>query len=347
VAPGARALAILLGTVLTVAALRLGRPVLVPLAAGAFLATLGQPLRHRLARAIPDWAALTVTALVLVGVVLAFLAALGWSLAEIGRELGDRRDALRDAADRARAWAAQRGIPVPGGEGGASSGGAPGGAAGAVARGLGALGGTLAELGLALAIAVLALAEARVLRKRLAHALSERTGRETLATIDESAQAFRRYVWVKSLTSLLTGVCSGLLALAFGLPLAWVWGFLAFLLEYVPTVGSLLAVVPPTLMAAAQAAGDGGGFGRVGLVFAAFGALQITLGNVIDPKLEGRLMALSPLGVLVAIVFWGWLWGAIGALLAVPLTVALAIAARHVPGMRGVATVLAGDGVDE
>jgi predicted PurR-regulated permease PerM len=125
-----------------------------------------------------------------------------------------------------------------------------------------------------------------------------------------------------------------------------VWGFLAFLLEYVPTIGSLLAVVPPTLMAVAQAAGDGGGFGRVGLVFAAFGALQITLGNVIDPKLEGRLMALSPLGVLVAIVFWGWLWGAIGALLAVPLTVALAIAARHVPGMRGVATVLAGDGVD-
>ncbi|MDF1505916.1 AI-2E family transporter, partial [Roseisolibacter sp. H3M3-2] len=223
----------------------------------------------------------------------------------------------------------------------------PDGLAGAVARGLGALGGTLAELGLALAIAILALAEATELRRRVERALADRTARETMAAVDESAQAFRRYVWVKTLTSLLTGLCSGLLALAFGLPLAWVWGFLAFLLEYVPTVGSFLAVFPPTLMAAAQAAGDGGDPGRVGLVFAAFGALQLVLGNIVDPKLEGRLMALSPLGVLVSIVFWGWLWGALGALLAVPLTVALAIAARHVPGMGGVATILAGDGVED
>jgi predicted PurR-regulated permease PerM len=348
-AAAARSLAVLLGVVLAVAALRLGRPVLVPLATGAFLATLGQPLRMRLARAVPDWLALTVTALMLVLGVLGFLAALGWSLAEIGRELAERREALSAAAERARAWATQRGLPVPGGAaGGGGSSGAPSGVAGAVGRGLGALGGTLAEVGLALAVAVLALAEARELRRRVERALAPRTARETMAAVDESSHAFRRYVWVKTLTSLLTGVCSGLLALAFGLPLALVWGFLAFLLEYVPTIGSLLAVFPPTLMAAADALGGegGGGAARVGLVFASFGALQLVLGNIVDPKLEGRLMALSPLGVLVSIVFWGWLWGAIGALLAVPLTVALAIVARHVPGMGGVATVLAGDGAD-
>ncbi len=344
-----RALATLLGVVLAVAALKVGRPVLAPLVAGIFLAMLAQPLRARLARALPDWLALTIAGLALVAGVVAFLAALGWALSEVGRELADRREALSAAADRARAWAAQQGIPMSGGGGGqgraagGASGGA-GGAAGMVGRALSALGSALAELGLALAVAVLAMAEEGELRKRFRRALSNGSAQRTLAIVDESAQAFRRYVWVKTLTSILTGVASSLLALAFGLPLAWVWGFFAFLLEYVPTIGSLLAVVPPTLMALAESAGGaGGGMGRVGGVFLAFGALQIILGNVVDPKLEGRLMQLSPLGVLVSIVFWGWLWGALGALLAVPLTVAIAIAARHVPGAGGVATVLAGD----
>jgi AI-2 transport protein TqsA len=75
--------------------------------------------------------------------------------------------------------------------------------------------------------------------------------------------------------------------------------------------------------------------------------MQIILGNVIDPKIEGRLMSISPFGVLLSIVFWGWMWGAVGALLAVPLTVAVVIVCRHVPGARGFATVVAGDGVED
>ncbi|MGZ8414692.1 MAG: AI-2E family transporter [Gemmatirosa sp.] len=350
-AAAGRALAILLGVVLAVTALKVGRPVLAPLAAGIFLAMLAHPLRARLARGLPDWLAMTLTGLALLTGVLAFLAALGWSVAEVGRELADRREALSAAADRARTWAAAQGLPAGGAAQGRAGGGSSGSASGSVGpigRALAILGSALGELLLALGVAVLALAEEAELRRRFQQALSDGSAQRTLAIVDESAQAFRRYVWVKSLTSLLTGLASGLLALAFGLPLAWVWGFLAFLLEYVPTVGSLLAVVPPTLMALAESAGgEGGGMGRVAGVFAAFAALQIILGNVIDPKLEGRLMKLSPLGVLVSIVFWGWLWGALGALLAVPLTVAIAIAARHVPGAHGVATVLAGDGVDD
>ncbi|GLC24803.1 AI-2E family transporter [Roseisolibacter agri] len=346
--PRWRPLAILLGVVLAVTALKVGRPVLAPLAAGIFLAMLAHPLRVRLARVVPDWLALTLTGLALLAGVAAFLAALGWSVAAVAEELADRREALSAAAERARGWASARGIPVPAGSSASEGGGAPNGLAGAVTRALGLLGSALGELLLALAVAVLGLAEERELRRRIRRAVGGRGADETLAVVDESAAAFRRYVWVKTLTSAITGTASALLALAFGLPLAWVWGFLAFLLEYVPSVGSLLAVVPPTLMALAEsAAGDGGGLGRAAGVLAAFAAMQIVLGNVVDPKLEGRLMRLSPLGVLLAIVFWGWLWGALGALLAVPLTVALAIASRHVPGWRGVATVLAGDGVDE
>ena len=109
-----------------------------------------------------------------------------------------------------------------------------------------------------------------------------------------------------------------------------------------PSVGSALAVVPPTLMALAE-----GGLSKAAAVFLVIGALQVFFGNVVDPRLEGKLMSLSPFGVLLSIVFWGWLWGPAGALLAVPLTVAVVIACRHIPGARGVATVVAGDGVPE
>jgi predicted PurR-regulated permease PerM len=166
--------------------------------------------------------------------------------------------------------------------------------------------------------------------------------RRALQIIDETAPIFRRYVWVKTLTSAITGAATWLIALGFGLPLAWVWGFLAFLFEYVPTIGSLLAIIPPTLMALAE-----GGPSRAGTVLLVIGTAQVLLGNVLDPRLEGRLMSVSPFGVLLSILFWGWLWGAVGALLAVPLTVAVVIACRHIPGARGVATLVAGDGVHE
>ncbi len=173
------------------------------------------------------------------------------------------------------------------------------------------------------------------MRRRLVRAVPDRATPAVLSAVDEAVVAFRRYAWVKTLTSAITGIATTLAALAFGLPLAWVWGFLAFLLEYIPSVGSVLAVFPPTLMAVAD-----GGPARGLMVFFAVGALQVFFGNVVDPKLEGRFMAVSPFVVLLSIVVWGWLWGPVGALLAVPMTVAAVIVCRHTPGARGVATLL-------
>jgi AI-2 transport protein TqsA len=84
-----------------------------------------------------------------------------------------------------------------------------------------------------------------------------------------------------------------------------------------------------------------GGAARGTATFFIIGTLQILMGNVVDPKLEGRFLSVSPFVVLLAIVVWGWLWGPVGALLAVPMTVATVIACRHTPGARGIATLLA------
>jgi predicted PurR-regulated permease PerM len=194
----------------------------------------------------------------------------------------------------------------------------------------------LGGLLLALAFCALGLAEAGAARRRLVRAVPDRATPAVLHAVDEAVAAFRRYAWVKTLTSAITGATTALAALALGLPLAWVWGFLTFLFEYVPSVGSVLAVIPPTLMALAD-----GGPARAAVTFAVIGTLQMILGNIVDPKLEGRFMDVSPFVVLLAIVVWGWLWGPVGALLAVPMTVATVIACRHTPGARGIATLLA------
>lgn len=360
-----RVVAAVIAIVLAIEGLRLAKPVLVPLVAGIFLAILARPLHVKVRTALPRrvrWVGLLVAMLVIIAGVAAFAGAVALSGRAVIDELRARRPQIEAQMERVRTAAERAGVPVPSrgewssgsaGSGGPASEGAPvspgasadssragSASSGLATRALRTLMEAAAGLVLALAFSVLGLAEAGDLRKRIAHLGNGGGAKRALAAIDEAAPAFRRYVWVKSLTSAIAGVVTWLTALAFGLPLAPVWGFLAFLFEYVPSVGSLLAIAPPTLMALA----DGGpGLGLA--VFLVIGALQVILGNVVDPRLEGRLMAVSPFGVLLSIVFWGWLWGAVGALLAVPLTVAFVIACRHIPGAQGVATVVAGDGV--
>lgn len=344
--------AIVVGPLLVIAALKLGKTVLLPLAAGIFLAVVVRPIHRGLGARLPRrlrWLGLVAAMLA----VLAGLAAFGGALTLSGRAVADefqsRRPQIEGQLEQVRSVAGRFGLSIPGG--GEDSNGSqaeepparpPGGQSSFAQRTLLAVASGLGALLLTLAFAGLGLAETDEVRRRIAHTGRGDGARRALAAIDEAVPAFRRYVWVKSLTSALTGLATYMAALAFGLPLAWVWGFLAFLLEYIPSVGSVIAIAPPTLMALAE-----GGPAKAGAVFVVIGTLQVFFGNVVDPKLEGKLMALSPFGVLLSIVFWGWLWGPVGALLAVPMTVAVVIACRHIPGAHGVATVVAGDGVPD
>ena len=360
-----RAFAVIVGPLLAIAGLKLGQTVLVPLVAGIFLAIVVRPIHRHLGAALPRrlrWLGLVAAMLTLLVGLAAFGGAATLSGRAVADELRSRRTEIESRLAPLRATAARFGLEIPGGGRNSAERGAPSGSQGgsqAQSQGGGqsdAQGGAqgsraermlrsvvagVTTLLLTLAFAALGLAEADEVRRRIARTGNGHGARRALAAIDEAVPAFRRYVWVKTLTSAVTGVATWLAALAFGLPLAWVWGFLAFLLEYIPSVGSALAVIPPTLMALAE-----GGMPKAAAVLLVIGGLQVFFGNVVDPRLEGKLMSLSPFGVLLSIVFWGWLWGPAGALLAVPLTVAVVIACRHIPGARGVATVVAGDGVE-
>ena len=148
------------------------------------------------------------------------------------------------------------------------------------------------------------------------------------------------YLGALFVISLVTGlVVWGALA-ALGVEFAFTWGLLAFVLNFIPTIGSIVASIPPVLMALAQFAPDV--WPAVGVAAALF-VIQQTLGNFIAPKIYGDRLNLSPVVILLFLVFWGWLWGITGALLAVPLAAAVQIALSHIPALAPLA-VLMGSG---
>jgi len=121
---------------------------------------------------------------------------------------------------------------------------------------------------------------------------------------------------------------------------AFTWGLLAFVLNFIPTLGSIIASIPPILMALVQ---HYPAVWPVVAVALALTAIQMVLGNIIAPKVFGDRLNLSPVVILLFLVFWGWLWGVTGALLAVPIAAAIQIALAHIPPLAPLA-VLMGSG---
>jgi predicted PurR-regulated permease PerM len=131
-------------------------------------------------------------------------------------------------------------------------------------------------------------------------------------------------------------VGAGMVALGVDYPL--LWGLTAFVFNYVPSVGSIVASVPPILLTLID-----DGIGRALLVMLVYLAVNVTLGNFIEPHLMGRRFGISTLVVILSLIFWGWLWGPVGMLLSVPLTMIVKIMLENTEDFRWVA-VLIGSG---
>jgi predicted PurR-regulated permease PerM len=165
---------------------------------------------------------------------------------------------------------------------------------------------------------------------------------EAIEAATQVTEQVQRFLLVQAFTSVLTGILTGLFCWALGVDFAFVWGLLAGVLNFIPTLGSIVAIVPPVLFALLQ-------FGlawQPPVVFAGLAAIQLVLGSYVDPKLQGRYLELSAFVVLLAITFWGWLWGIPGAFIAVPITAALVLASKHVDGAGWVARLLTRDEED-
>lgn len=113
------------------------------------------------------------------------------------------------------------------------------------------------------------------------------------------------------------------------------WGLLAFVLNYIPTIGSVIAAVPAVLVALLQL-GAGPAIGMA----AVYLTVNMVIGNFVDPIVIGRQLRLSPLIVLMSLVFWGWVWGLTGAFLSVPLTIAVRIVLEHTGSLTRIAKMM-------
>jgi AI-2 transport protein TqsA len=165
-------------------------------------------------------------------------------------------------------------------------------------------------------------------------------GEEHMAAFREFLVNLGRYLGIKTVVSLATGISAWLLTWAIGLDFPLLWGLLAFLLNYIPVIGSIIAAIPPVLLALLQF-GPGAALG----VAVGYMIINVTYANVIEPRMMGYGVGISPLVVLLSIVFWGWVFGPVGMLLSVPLTMTLKIALESNEDTRWVA-VLLGSGRD-
>ncbi|HAD71610.1 MAG TPA: AI-2E family transporter, partial [Gammaproteobacteria bacterium] len=150
----------------------------------------------------------------------------------------------------------------------------------------------------------------------------------------------QKYITIKIITSSLTGMLSYIILRIADVDFAGVWGLLIFLLNFIPTVGSIIATIFPALIALAQS----DGYTLFLVVLFGIGALQVCIGNILEPRLMGSSFNLSPIIILLNLALWGYIWGIPGMFLCVPFLIIVTIILSHFPQTRPMAIILSSDG---
>jgi len=151
-----------------------------------------------------------------------------------------------------------------------------------------------------------------------------------------------RYMAIQTVISLATGACVAIFLTIMGVDYPLLWGLLAFLLNYIPNIGSIMAALPPILLTIIQF-----GLGRAVGVAIGYLVINMTIGNIISPRLMGRGLGLSTLVVFLSLIFWGWILGPVGMLLSVPLTMTVKIALESSEDTRWIAILLGSEEASE
>lgn len=155
---------------------------------------------------------------------------------------------------------------------------------------------------------------------------------------EQVISAFRgiqRYLIIKTIASISTGLLAYWLCHAMSIPFAFLWGFVACVLNFIPTIGSIVAAVPPILLALLL-----GDWGAGLIVTIGYLAINLTIGNGIEPLFLGKQFGIATTVVLLSVIVWGWVWGPFGMLLAVPFTVLTKLALESSPDLYWMASII-------
>jgi AI-2 transport protein TqsA len=319
--------------IVVVAGLKTAGGLIVPLLIAAFLAILCTPVLRRLqARGVPAWLVILVLLTLLTLVLLMLSAVLTSSILQFQAAIPRYRDRIEELLGASLLWLAAHGLDVPEQPRIVALVGT-----GAILQFVAELAlslvGILSNLLLVVVTAGFMLVEVSSFEGKLRLVLGEESGRST-ALFGIGLQV-QRYLMTKTATSLATGMLVLVLLTKSGVDFPRLWALLAFLFNFIPNVGSILAAVPAVLLALVQF-----GPGGVLLVAGGYALINLLIGNLIEPRLMGRRLGLSPLVVLLSLFFWGWVWGPLGMVLSVPLTVIARIVLEHSRDFHWVSVLL-------
>jgi len=328
----APALLILASFIIVVAGMKAASSILVPFFLAVFIAVICAPPLFWLQRkGVPKLAAL---ALILAAILIAgllFGALIVPSLNDFLISLPDYQERLSTQIADLLGWLREKGVNIPAKE---VSGVLHPGWVMILAGGIfAALSSVLAHAFLILLTVVFILMEMTDFPKKLRIVL--KNPERSLSTIERFSQHAKRYMVIKTLVSAATGLVIWLWLLILGVDYPVLWGTLSFLLNFVPNIGAILAGLPVALLALVQL-----GVGPALLTVLGFIVVHIVVGNIIEPKLTGKVLSLSTLVVFLSLVFWGWVLGPIGMILSVPMTSLVKIALESYEETRGLAFML-------
>ena len=318
--------------VIILAAARSAQEIVLPFLLAVFITIIAAaPVAWLQDKNVPSGLAVAIIVVTMIGLLFGASLVLAGSIESFSQTMPAYLERLQGSTETIVQWFDRVGINLP--DAGILSALNPGAAMRLANSFLGSLTQLLSNTFLIAMTVIFMLLEASVFSEKIE--LIRNDAGKTLANIAGFLDVTKHYMAIKAVTSLITGFLISIGMALLGLDYPLLWGFLAFLLNFIPTIGSIIAAVPAVLLALLQL-----GFGSAIFVAVFFLAVNMLIGNIIEPRVMGRGVGLSTLVVFLSMVFWGWLFGPVGMLLSVPLTMLVKFAADANESTRWLAIIL-------
>ena len=318
--------------VIVVAGMRASSDILIPFLLAIFISVIANPLVIKLrSRGIPIIGAIVLVILGIITIGIGITSLLGTSLNDFSDNLPQYKEMINNSATNFFQFFEDMGLHI--------SGSAiierfdPGAAMSLTSSILSGLGGVLSSGLLILLMVVFMLLEATIFKYKVRNIFGSKSG--GASQVASFSDTVKRYMLIKTGTSLATGIIATIWLMILGVDYPLLWGFLTFLFNYVPTVGSIIAAVPPALLALIQ-------LGLVSSLLSVAGyiVINISIGSILEPRILGHGLGLSTLVVFVSLLFWGWVFGPFGMVLSVPLTMTIKIALSNSESGKWISTLM-------
>jgi AI-2 transport protein TqsA len=315
-----------------IAGLRAAQSLIIPFLISVFIAIVcGPPLRWLRDHRVPTFAAVTLVVLAALGVLAFFGIVVGGSVNEFIAAVPRYQERLDGVVGTVARWVGERGVDLS--AAGLSEIIRPGQVMSVLGTGLKGLAAALSNLLLVVLTLVFILVEATGLPVKIRAALNNPDA--DIERFNRVTREVQHYLVIKTGLSLVTGILVATWLTILGVDFALVWGLVAFLLNYIPALGSIIAGVPAVLLALLQL-----GPGHALLAGLGYLVVNVVLGNIVEPALMGRRLGMSTLVVFLSLVFGGWVWGPVGMLLSVPLTMIIKIFLENSDDLRWLGIML-------